>query len=273
MEAVALHKFTPDRAHEDELPFEKRSVLKILNVNDDKNWYKAEQNGREGFVPKNYIQMKPHSWYYGKIKRVEAEQLLLQEEHDGAFLLRDSESTAGDFSLSVKFKNHIQHFKVLRDGSGKYFLWVVKFNSLNQLVEYHRAASVSRSQTIYLKDMKNTYEVARGLHDFKAKEDDELSFERGDLVKITDASDKHWWHGKLNGQEGMFPANYVQIIEQYEITGSVLRLGGGWGQTVGALGVSMVAIGVVLFKAATCLKRRQRSRPQGLHELVSGDVE
>ena len=47
----------------------------------------------------------------------------------------------------------MQHFKVLRDGAGKYFLWVVKFNSLNMLVDYHRSASVSRSQTIYLKDM------------------------------------------------------------------------------------------------------------------------
>lgn len=48
----------------------------------------------------------------------------------------------------------MQHFKVLRDGAGKYFLWVVKFNSLNQLVDYHRTSSVSRSQTIYLKDMQ-----------------------------------------------------------------------------------------------------------------------
>ena len=29
-------------------------------MTDDKNWFKAEQNGKEGFVPKNYIQMKPH---------------------------------------------------------------------------------------------------------------------------------------------------------------------------------------------------------------------
>ena len=60
-----------------------------------------------------------------------------------------------------RFNNQVQHFKVLRDGAGKYFLWVVKFNSLNQLVEYHRAASVSRSETIYLKDMTNAHEVLR----------------------------------------------------------------------------------------------------------------
>ena len=47
----------------------------------------------------------------------------------------------------------VQHFKVLRDGAGKYFLWVVKFNSLNELVEYHRTSSVSRSQVILLRDM------------------------------------------------------------------------------------------------------------------------
>ena len=51
-----------------------------------------------------------------------------------------------------RFGSGVQHFKVLRDGAGKYFLWVVKFNSLNQLVEYHRSSSVSRSQSIFLKD-------------------------------------------------------------------------------------------------------------------------
>ena len=52
-----------------------------------------------------------------------------------------------------RFGNAVQHFKVLRDGAGKYFLWVVKFDSLNKLVRYHRTSSVSRSQTIYLQDL------------------------------------------------------------------------------------------------------------------------
>jgi growth factor receptor-binding protein 2 len=64
-----------------------------------------------------------------------------------------SESSPGDFSLSVKCGDGVQHFKVLRDAQGKFFLWVVKFNSLNELVEYHHSASVSRSQDIKLKEM------------------------------------------------------------------------------------------------------------------------
>ena len=40
-------------------------------------------------------------WYFGKIKRAEAEKKLLQSENDhGAFLIRDSESRRNDFSLS-----------------------------------------------------------------------------------------------------------------------------------------------------------------------------
>ena len=52
-----------------------------------------------------------------------------------------------------RFQNAVQHFKVLRDGAGKYFLWLVKFNSLNELIEYHRSSTVSRGQNILLKDM------------------------------------------------------------------------------------------------------------------------
>nr|AJX36265.1 ROZA-XL [synthetic construct] len=97
---------------------------------------------------------KPHPWFFGKIPRAKAEEMLSKQRHDGAFLIRESESAPGDFSLSVKFGNDVQHFKVLRDGAGKYFLWVVKFNSLNELVDYHRSTSVSRNQQIFLRDIE-----------------------------------------------------------------------------------------------------------------------
>ena len=58
-----------------------------------------------------------------------------------------------------RFGNDVQHFKVLRDGAGKYFLWVVKFNSLNELVDYHRSTSVSRNQQIFLRDIEQVPQV------------------------------------------------------------------------------------------------------------------
>lgn len=43
-----------------------------------------------------------NSWYYGRITRADAEKLL-SNKHEGAFLIRISESSPGDFSLSVKW--------------------------------------------------------------------------------------------------------------------------------------------------------------------------
>lgn len=68
----------------------------------------------------------------------------------------------------LRFGNDVQHFKVLRDGAGKYFLWVVKFNSLNELVDYHRSTSVSRNQQIFLRDIEQVPQVSRELRSLAA---------------------------------------------------------------------------------------------------------
>ena len=93
--------------------------LQVLNKEDDMNWYRAELDGQEGLIPSNYIEMRPHSWYYGRITRADAEKLLLNK-HEGAFVVRVSESSPGDFSLSVKCGDGVQHFKVLRDAQGMF---------------------------------------------------------------------------------------------------------------------------------------------------------
>lgn len=45
----------------------------------------------------------PRRWYAGRISRHLAEERLLQRNHLGAFLIRDSESAPGEFSLSVRW--------------------------------------------------------------------------------------------------------------------------------------------------------------------------
>jgi growth factor receptor-bound protein 2 len=228
MEAIAKHDF--NATAEDELSFRKQQVLKILNMEDDMNWYRAELDGKEGLIPSNYIEMKNHDWYYGRItrgekrfilvlmKKIEFDSIsifiadaekLLSNKHDGAFLIRISESSPGDFSLSVKCSDGVQHFKVLRDNQGKFFLWVVKFNSLNELVEYHRTASVSRSQDVKLRDMVPEEILVQALYDFTAQESGELDFRRGDVITVTNRSEEHWWTGEIGSRKGLFPAIYV----------------------------------------------------------------
>jgi len=221
MEAEAKHDF--GATEEDELSFQKSEILKILCLDDDKNWYRAELHGKEGYIPSNYIEMKPYTWFVNKISRGDSENKLLSrrkngeyKQKDGAFIIRPSESTPGDFSLSVKFGDGVQHFKVLRDGAGKYFLWVVKFDSLNQLVKYHRTASVSRSQTIYLRDIE--WPKAKALYQFDPQEDEELKLQIGDVISVIDQNDEDWWLGEMiiNNtcvRRGLFPKTYVAFDE------------------------------------------------------------
>ncbi|PIK38387.1 putative growth factor receptor-bound protein 2-like [Apostichopus japonicus] len=112
-----------------------------------------------------------------------------------------------------RFKDRVQHFKVLRDGAGKYFLYVVKFRSLNELVEYYRTSSVSRTETIYLKEMTGKKEImVRAKYDFAAKDPGELSIKRGEIITVLDNSDQNWWTGRCQGKEGLFPAPYVECL-------------------------------------------------------------
>lgn len=62
--------------------------------------------------------------------------------------------------ILFRYQDQVQHFKVLRDGMGKYFLWVVKFDSINELIDYHRTTSVNRGQNILLKDMNSSNQPA-----------------------------------------------------------------------------------------------------------------
>ena len=183
MEAIAKHDF--QATSEDELSFTEQSILKILNM-DDPNWYHAEYEGQEGLVPSNYIEMMPHEWYHGRITRKDAERLLA-DKHEGAYLVRVRE----DFALSVQCGDGIQHFKILKDAQKKFYLWAVKFDSLNKLVEYHHSASVSRSQDIMLKELASEVSeeleseeeseseelLVQALYDFTPDEDGDLDFQ------------------------------------------------------------------------------------------------
>ena len=144
MEATAEYDF--QATADDELSFSQGQAINILQTERDANWYNAALNGQVGFVPKNYIKMKKANWYYGKISRAKAEELLADQPYNGAFLIRDSETIMepGSYSLSVKFEGQVQHFKILKDNDYKFYIWMTKFDSLNKLVEHHKKTSISR---------------------------------------------------------------------------------------------------------------------------------
>lgn len=62
---------------------------------------------------------------------------------------------------------------------------------------------------------------ARALYDYQAETEDEISFDPGDIISEIDELDEGWWRGRgPDGHYGMFPANYVELIEGTEVTTS-----------------------------------------------------
>ncbi|XP_072225331.1 GRB2-related adapter protein 2a isoform X2 [Leuresthes tenuis] len=147
MEARGKYDFSATA--DDELSFRKGDILKIISLEDD--WCKSEMNGQEGYVPKNYIDMQTPGWFRENSSRSAAEELLRHKDV-GDFVIRGCQSSPGDFSISVKHEGDVQHFKVMRDNKGQYFLWSEKFTSLNKLVEFYKANSISKTRQIFLND-------------------------------------------------------------------------------------------------------------------------
>ncbi|XP_055856485.1 intersectin-1 isoform X1 [Episyrphus balteatus] len=47
------------------------------------------------------------------------------------------------------------------------------------------------------------------LYAYKAQNDDELSFDKDDIISVLGRDEPDWWRGELNGLSGLFPSNYV----------------------------------------------------------------
>ncbi|KAG8733428.1 hypothetical protein FRC11_006315 [Ceratobasidium sp. 423] len=58
--------------------------------------------------------------------------------------------------------------------------------------------------------------VARAiaLFDFIAQESGDLSFNKGDVITVMKKTNSidDWWTGKLNGKQGIFPANFTEVV-------------------------------------------------------------
>ncbi|NWH39471.1 GRAP protein, partial [Chloropsis hardwickii] len=147
MESVALYSF--QATEKDELPFRKGDTLKVqgtvvagLSCGSSLQCHHHPHRGRRGSVrpmgsprPCQHPQALPTP---GDAARMSP------ESHPPSF---------------CSYGKHVQHFKVLRERNGKYFLWEEKFNSLNELVDFYRMTTITKEQQIFLWDEDQTQQV------------------------------------------------------------------------------------------------------------------
>ena len=57
--------------------------------------------------------------------------------------------------------------------------------------------------------------ICRALYNNVAEEVDELNFKAGDLIELIEIDQSGWWKGRLlnDGSVGVFPSNYVEIVD------------------------------------------------------------
>ncbi|XP_036438435.1 tyrosine-protein kinase fynb isoform X3 [Colossoma macropomum] len=151
---VALYDY--EARTEDDLSFQKAERFQILN-NTEGDWWEARSltTGGTGYIPSNYVapidSIQAEDWYFGKMGRKDAERQLLSPGNvRGAYLIRESETTKGAFSLSLRDwdevkGDHVKHYKIRKLDSGGYYITTrAQFETLQQLVQHYseRAAGL-----------------------------------------------------------------------------------------------------------------------------------
>ena len=54
----------------------------------------------------------------------------------------------------------------------------------------------------------------RALYDYDAAEEDELGFKTGDIFeKLEDEDAQGWCKGRKDGRVGLYPANYIELVQ------------------------------------------------------------
>ncbi|KAF3858072.1 hypothetical protein F7725_011273 [Dissostichus mawsoni] len=133
----------------DDLSFKKGDRFQIIN-NTEGDWWEARSinTGQKGYIPSNYVapadSIQAEEWYFGKMGRKDAERLLLHPGNQrGTFLARESETTKGAYSLSLRDwdevkGDNVKHYKIRKlDNGGYYITTRAQFENLQKLVKHY----------------------------------------------------------------------------------------------------------------------------------------
>ncbi|XP_028847450.1 cytoplasmic protein NCK2a [Denticeps clupeoides] len=162
-----LYPFTSQTP--EEISFSKAERMEVLEKPEgDPDWWRCRNaRGQVGLVPKSYVVVLSdtnpergsppgvgasmgHSstgtfagkdWYYGAVTRHQAECLLDERGKEGDFLVRDSESSPSDFSISLKTEGKSKHFKV-QLSDGQYCIGQRRFNNVDELLKHYKKAPI-----------------------------------------------------------------------------------------------------------------------------------
>ncbi|XP_032359341.1 SH3 domain-containing kinase-binding protein 1 [Etheostoma spectabile] len=204
--------------HEDELELKIGDVIEII-AEVEEGWWEGFLNGKSGMFPSNFT----------KVIQTESETSSLntsQEELRSSRTSKDSpgsESDGGD-SRSETGSGEIQPKKVRGFGFGDIFKdqpfrlrpRSIDVDSEGGELNEAKAASVASETMKTEPDGKaRGREQCKVLFPYEAQNEDELSLKEGEIINIItkECADAGWWKGEIGGRQGVFPDNFVKLLE------------------------------------------------------------
>uniref|UniRef100_A0A8B9N0K7 Src-like-adapter 2 n=1 Tax=Accipiter nisus TaxID=211598 RepID=A0A8B9N0K7_9AVES len=118
--------------------------LRVLS--EDGEWWlvASEVSGEKCHIPSSCVAKVRHRWLYEGVSRQKAEELLLQPgNRSGSFLIRESQTRRGCYSLSVRRSEHaswdsVTHYRIYRLENGWLYISPrLTFPSLHDLVDHY----------------------------------------------------------------------------------------------------------------------------------------
>ncbi|KAI4874469.1 hypothetical protein NFI96_026243 [Prochilodus magdalenae] len=204
-EYVAL--YTYESPESGDLTFRAEDV--ILVIEKEGEWWKGCIGDQSGLFPSNYVKPKDSDVYWEEASVTCNSSSFLSEiaQVTAAFIATTAEQlslTPGQLIL-VLHKNSCGWWLGERQARGKKRQkgW---FHSSNiKLLEPNSGKTTPAPQPLC---------QVIAMYDYKAANEDEMSFLKGQLINVLNKDDSDWWKGELNGVTGLFPTNYVKMTTE-----------------------------------------------------------
>lgn len=59
--------------------------------------------------------------------------------------------------------------------------------------------------------------LVRAMYDFHSEDPTNLTFQRDDVIQVLAQLDSGWWAGLIDGRQGWFPSNYVEVLDENDL--------------------------------------------------------
>uniref|UniRef100_A0AAQ4QA08 Rho guanine nucleotide exchange factor 7 n=1 Tax=Gasterosteus aculeatus aculeatus TaxID=481459 RepID=A0AAQ4QA08_GASAC len=92
---------------------------------------------------------------------------------------------------------------------------IKSFESLSSQASLGRSSKLLQNQFRSLDMSENSGQqlLVRARFNFLQNNEDELTFDKGDLIGVIRQEEGGWWEGIINGRTGWFPSNYVREVK------------------------------------------------------------